>query len=64
MKTVVCLYMMPPGELWIRFGDGETRRATVGEEKVLLPVTPEALSENRLQKPPPRALERIDRMAV
>lgn len=53
MKSVDCLYITPPGDLWIRFEDGETRKATELETKFVLQVVPDMPSEIHWQESPP-----------
>lgn len=64
MKTIDCLYVMPPGEVWIRFIDGETRKATAIEEKFVFQVDPAAVSEIHWRKSPPRLPQKAHSLAI
>lgn len=64
MRTVDCLYIIPPGEVWIRFMDGETRKATENEERLVFQIDPAAASEIRWQKSPPRLSQKALSLAI
>lgn len=54
MKTVDCLFVTPPGDLWIRFVDGEVRKAHEIEKRLFLADMSEA-SEIHWQPRPPQS---------
>ena len=56
MKTVDCLFVMPPGDLWIRFEDGETRKANEIEERLVLTDMTAASEIHWQPQPPERTL--------
>lgn len=64
MKSVDCLYIAPPGDLWIRFEDGETRKATELESKFVLQVAPDMPSEIHWQGSPAQSRGRTPKLAV
>lgn len=64
MKTVDCLYVTPPGELWIHFMDGEARKATEIEKRLVFRIAPETVSEIHWRKSPPRSPQKAIPLAV